>query len=75
LPSGKYLLRRIEEELKKPILQQKIHNFQKQIESEVCANIPNACWHRKNHVVQLSYESNFNEKIIPTKARHIQMNQ
>jgi hypothetical protein len=30
---------------------------------------------RKNHVVQLPYESNFNEKTILTKAKPIQMNQ
>jgi hypothetical protein len=29
---------------------------------------------RKNHVVQLPYETNFNEKTIPTKAKLIQMN-
>jgi hypothetical protein len=44
--------KRIEEQLKDPLLQQKIKNFQEKIESEICANIPNAFWHRKNHVVQ-----------------------
>jgi hypothetical protein len=63
--------KRIEEQLKDPLLQQKIKNFQEKIESEICANIPNAFWHRKNHVVQLSYESDFDEKTIPTKARPI----
>jgi len=67
--------KRIEEQLKDPLLQQKIKNFQEKIESEICANIPNAFWHRKNHVVQLPYESNFDEKTIPTKVRPIQMNQ
>jgi hypothetical protein len=54
--------KRIEEQLKDPLLQPKIKNFQEKIESEICANILNAFWHRKNHVVQLPYESNFNEK-------------
>jgi len=63
--------KRIEEQLKDPLLQQKIKNFQEKIESEICANIPNAFWHRKNHVVQWPYESNFDEKTIPTKARPI----
>jgi hypothetical protein len=67
--------KRIEEQLKDPLLQQKIKKFQEKIESEICANIPNAFWHRKNHVVQLPYESNFDEKTILTKARPIQMNQ
>jgi hypothetical protein len=67
--------KRIEEQLKDPLLQQKIKNFQEKIESEICSNIPDAFWHRKNHVVQLLYESNFDEKTIPIKARPIQMNQ
>lgn len=67
--------KRIEEQLKDPLLQQKIKTFQEKIESEICANIPNAIWHRKNYVVQLPYESNFDEKTILTKARPIQMNQ
>jgi hypothetical protein len=67
--------KRIEEQLNDPLLQQKIKNFQEKIESEICANILNVFWHRKNHVVQLPYESNFNEKTIPTKVRPIQMNQ
>jgi hypothetical protein len=67
--------KRIEEQLKDPLLKQMIKNFQEKIESDICANIPNAFWYRKNHVVQLPYESYFNEKTIPTKARPIQMNQ
>jgi heme oxygenase len=34
--------KRIEEQLKDPLLQQKIKNFQEKIELEICANIPNA---------------------------------
>jgi hypothetical protein len=67
--------KRIEEQLKDPLLQQKIKKFQEKIELEICANIPNAFWHRKNHVVHLPYESNFDEKTILTKAMSIQMNQ
>jgi len=37
----------------------------------ICKQIRN----RKNHVIQLPHESNFNEKTIPTNARPIQMNQ
>lgn len=68
--------KRIEEQLKDLLLQQKIKNKNPdKIESEICTNIPNAFWHRKNHVVQLPYKTNFDEKIIPTKVRPIQMNQ
>jgi len=41
--------KRIEEQLKDPLLQQKIKNFQEKIESEICANIPNAFWHREQY--------------------------
>lgn len=43
-------------------------------ESQVCTEIPNAFWNRKKHIIELPYESNFDEKKIPTKARPIQMN-
>ena len=49
-------------------------NLQKEIESTICSEIPNAFWERKKHVVDLPYEKDFNEKEIPTKARPIQMN-
>jgi hypothetical protein len=65
----------IDEQLNDPLLQQKIKKFQEKIESEISANIPNAFWHRKNNIVQLPYKSNFNIETIPTKAKHIQMNQ
>jgi hypothetical protein len=67
--------KKIDEQLKDPLLQQKIKKFQEKIESEISANIPNAFWHRKNNIVQLPYKSNFNIETIPTKAKHIQMNQ
>jgi hypothetical protein len=43
--------KRIEEQLKDLLLQQKIKKFQDKIESEICANILYDFWHRKNHVV------------------------
>ena len=50
-----------------------IKQIQQQIENNLCSSIPNAFWNRKQHVVSLSYEKDFNEKQIPTKARPIQM--
>ena len=44
------------------------------IVKEVCSNIPNAFWHRKQHEVELPYELDFSDKNIPTKSRPIQMN-
>jgi hypothetical protein len=54
--------------LKYPLVQQKITVFKNKIETEICANIPNAFWHRKKYVVQLPYEKDFNEQNILTKA-------
>ena len=65
---------RIEDQLKIKKTQDTIENFKNKIIREVCSNIPNAFWHRKQHEVELPYEPDFSEKNIPTKARPIQMN-
>ncbi|CAN4096989.1 unnamed protein product [Withania somnifera] len=52
----------------------KIKQFQEKLELEVCSDFPNALRERKNHVIELPYINEFNENIIPTKARPIQMN-
>ncbi|KAK2973929.1 hypothetical protein RJ640_019444 [Escallonia rubra] len=54
---------------------ERIRNFQRTIESEICAEVPNEFWHRKQHIINLPYEPDFNERDIPTKARPIQMSQ
>ncbi|KAL6345597.1 hypothetical protein AAG906_017327 [Vitis piasezkii] len=55
---------RIGEQLKVEKTQEK---FKDKIVGEVCSNLPNAFWHRKQHDVDLLYEPNFSEKNIPTK--------
>jgi hypothetical protein len=67
--------KRIEEQLELPLLKQRIENFENKIKNEICVDLPNAFWHRKQHIVNLPYEPDFNERTIPTKARPIQMNQ
>jgi hypothetical protein len=67
--------KKIEEQLESPLLKQRIENFENKIKNEICANLPNAFWHRKQHIISLPYELDFNERNIPTKARPIQMNQ
>ncbi|KAL4200606.1 hypothetical protein AMTRI_Chr02g254440 [Amborella trichopoda] len=53
---------------------QKIQQLKHFNEKEICNELPNAFWHRKQHIVGLPYEPSFNETKIPTKARPIQMN-
>ena len=67
--------KRIEKQLELPLMKQRNENFENKIKNEICADLPNAFWHRKQYIVNLSYESDFNERTIPTKARPIQMNQ
>jgi hypothetical protein len=67
--------KRIEEQLESPLLKQKIVNFENKIKNEICVDLSNAFWHMKQHIVNLPYEPDFNERTIPTKARSIQMNQ
>ena len=64
---------RIEQKLNTPQIQKKIEEFKIMFEKEVCAKISNAFWNRKQHIISLPYEKDFNEKNIPTKARPIQM--
>jgi hypothetical protein len=40
----------------------------------VCSELPNAFWHKKKHIVSLSYIKDFSKHKIPAKARPIQMN-
>ena len=65
---------RIADQLTDPILNRKIEVFKKQIGTKICFNLPIAFWHRHQHIAQLPYEKDFNERQIPTKARPIQMN-
>ena len=41
------------------------------IVGKVCSNIPNVFWHKKQHEVELPYESDFSENNFPTKPRPI----
>jgi len=64
---------RIEEQLKNSNVQKKILDLEQIIKTKICADLPNAFWERKQHIITLPYEKDFNEKLIPTKARPTQM--
>jgi len=65
---------RIEEQLQNPTLQKKISDLEHVIKNKICADLPNAFWERKQHIISLPYEKDFKERMIPTKARPTQMN-
>ena len=67
-------IERLEKQLQTNFVKQKINDFKVLIEKEICADLPSAFWNRKQHLIYLPYESSFDEKQIPTKARPIQMN-
>ena len=50
-----------------------IEKFKEKIVGEVCSNISNTFWHKKQHEVEMPYELDFSKKNIPTKARPIQI--
>ena len=66
---------RIEEQLQEDSIKQRITTLEDKFKRDICADIPNAFWERKKHIIELPYEKDFSEKNIPTKARPIQMNQ
>jgi len=53
---------RIEEQLQNPNIQKKILDLGQIIKSKICADLPNALWERKQHIITLPYEKDFNEK-------------
>ena len=67
-------LQSIQNQLQTDLMKSKISNFQRQIKNEVFCDLPNAFWDRKQHIIDLPYENDFDEKQIPTKARPIQIN-
>jgi len=65
---------RIEEQLQNPTIQKKILDLEQLIKNKICSDLTNAFWERKQHIITLPYEKDFNEKQIPIKARPTQMN-
>ena len=53
--------KRIAEQLSDKLLQLKIDNFQKILIDDVC---PNAFWHKKGHIVNLSYAEDFPTNVL-----------
>ena len=64
-------LQRIDNQLQNDFVQRKISDFKDLIEKEICADLPFAFWNRKQHLVDLPYESSFDERQIPNKTRPI----
>ena len=67
--------KRVEEQINNENIKNKIKSIQEKFEKEIYAEHPNAFWNRKQHIILLSYDDNFDERNIPTKTRPIQMNQ
>ena len=63
--------KKTEENLKSKQLQERIKQVQKQIENNLCSSIPNAFWNRKQHMVSLPYEKDFNEKQISRNLQEV----
>ena len=61
-PSEEIFFKRIEQNLVNPIVQQKIKFLENKIQKQICLDLPNACRHRKQHMVDLSYEKEFSKK-------------
>ena len=68
-----YQILKIQDRLSSSEFQRVIKDIEKEITSSICSDLPTAFWERKKHVVYLPYEKDFNDKMIPTKARPAQM--
>ena len=58
---------RIEEQLKVKKTQVAIEKFKDKIVGEVCSNIPNAFWHKKQHEVNYLMNQTLVRRIFPLK--------
>lgn len=63
--------KRIKQKSEMKEIQQMISNLKDKFETESCAEIPNAFWNRKKHLVSLPYEPDLRESQVHTKARPI----
>ena len=63
----------IDEQLQNIFVKNKINILLHQFHNEVCSDILNTFWDRKKHIVSLSYENNFDDRLIPTKGKPAQM--
>ena len=63
----------INDQLKSVNIQSQIKAIEQQFTTEICSELPNAFWSRKQHFVSLPYVEGFQESQIPTKARSAQM--
>jgi len=62
---------RIEEQLQNPNIQKKILDLEQIINTKICADLPNAFWERKQHIITLPYEKDFNKnKFLPKLDQH-----
>jgi len=66
--------KRIQKQLQNPSTQTKILDLQQIFKRTICSDLPNAFWEWKKHIISLSYEKDFDEQNIPTKARPTQIN-
>jgi hypothetical protein len=60
---------RIEKQLQNSVLKTKIIDLQNKIEQQICSDLPNAFWKRKQHIVDLPYEDTFLEKTNTYKSK------
>ena len=65
--SEEIIFKRIEQNLKDPILQSKIKSFGNYLQNQICSDLPNAFWKRKQHMVELPYEKIFRKEIFLQK--------
>uniref|UniRef100_A0A251VEY4 Putative reverse transcriptase domain, Zinc finger, CCHC-type, Aspartic peptidase domain protein n=1 Tax=Helianthus annuus TaxID=4232 RepID=A0A251VEY4_HELAN len=66
---------RIKNQLQDKMIIKRIQETKNKFKDNICANIPNAFWERKRHIVRLPYIKDFNERNIPTKSKAIHMSQ
>ncbi|GAV87565.1 hypothetical protein CFOL_v3_30991 [Cephalotus follicularis] len=59
--------KKLKQQLQTSQIKEKINLLKNNIINKLCSDLPNAFWHRKQHMVSLPYEKDFTKQNIPTK--------
>ncbi|GAV88272.1 hypothetical protein CFOL_v3_31695 [Cephalotus follicularis] len=65
--------KKLEHQLQNSQISKKIDSLKNNIINNLCSDLPDVFWHKKQHMVFLPYEKNFTGQNIPTKIKPIQM--
>ncbi|GAV89061.1 hypothetical protein CFOL_v3_32481 [Cephalotus follicularis] len=66
--------KKLENQLQNSQIKERIDSIKNNMIKNLCSDLPDEFWHRKQHMISLPYEKNFTKQNIPIKVKPIQIN-